>query len=198
MINWIRFDSKRPKPMQTIIALYDMGDHFAAESAVYTNAIKDHACAWVPLEVEAIKDEYQPIDLSAFSIEKVYEDEEAQELINKLLMERKEVDHLFKMGMMTKDIVPDNTEFPFKVLVEILPHIFVGELLKTGANYEEKHTPVENKKSKHPYLKDGYYYTEDGERLYTRKDARSIINGTLRDAERGVSDPYDILPEDFA
>ena len=48
-----------------------------------------------------------------------------------------------------------------------------------------------------PYKEDGIYYTEGGERLYTHEDARAIINGTIRDAEYGISDPYDILPEDF-
>lgn len=48
-----------------------------------------------------------------------------------------------------------------------------------------------------PYKKDGVYYTEDGERLYTRGDARAIINGTVSDVEYGITNPYDILPEDF-
>lgn len=50
----------------------------------------------------------------------------------------------------------------------------------------------------HPYRgDDGNYYTEDGERLYTGDDARAIINGTFADVKYGISDPYDILPEDF-
>ena len=48
-----------------------------------------------------------------------------------------------------------------------------------------------------PYEEDGIYYTEDDERLYTRGDARKIINGTVSDVEYGIHDPYDILPEDF-
>lgn len=51
--------------------------------------------------------------------------------------------------------------------------------------------------TKKPYKEDDVYYTEDGERLYTREDARAIINGTVRDVEFGIHDPYDILPEDF-
>lgn len=45
--------------------------------------------------------------------------------------------------------------------------------------------------------KDGIYYTEDGERLFTRYEVRKIINGTVADVEYGIHDPYDILPEDF-
>lgn len=59
--------------------------------------------------------------------------------------------------------------------------------------YEYKCVSVE----KQPYKHEGTYYTEDGERLYTREDARAIINGTVRDVEWGIHDPYDILPEDF-
>lgn len=44
---------------------------------------------------------------------------------------------------------------------------------------------------------DGNYYTSEGERLYTREDARAIINGTFDAVEYGICDPYDILPEDF-
>lgn len=62
--------------------------------------------------------------------------------------------------------------------------------------YENKCIQIEQEADK-PYKEDGIYYTEDGERLYTREDARAIINGTMRDAEYGISDPYDILPEDF-
>lgn len=51
---------------------------------------------------------------------------------------------------------------------------------------------------KAPYCKDGLYYDGDGNRLYTRDEARAIINGTFRDVHFGISDPYDILPEDFA
>lgn len=48
-----------------------------------------------------------------------------------------------------------------------------------------------------PYKEDGTYYTESGDRLYTYADARAIINGTVADVEYGITDPYDILPEDF-
>ena len=41
-------------------------------------------------------------------------------------------------------------------------------------------------------------FSKTGERLYTREDARAIINGTFRDCQYGISDPYDILPDDFA
>ena len=44
---------------------------------------------------------------------------------------------------------------------------------------------------------DGCYYAGTGERLYTREEVRTIINGTVRDVESGIHDPYDILPEDF-
>ena len=50
---------------------------------------------------------------------------------------------------------------------------------------------------KRPYFEDGIYYSEEGDRLYTRGDTRAIINGTFRDVLSGISDPYDILPEDF-
>lgn len=65
--------------------------------------------------------------------------------------------------------------------------------------YESKCVPIElEDKADMAYKhEDGNYYTEDGERLYTREDARAIINGTMRDAEYGITDPYDILPEDF-
>lgn len=61
--------------------------------------------------------------------------------------------------------------------------------------YEEMCAPLDV--DERPYKEDGVYYTENGERLYTRDDAREIINGTMRDAQSGISDPYDILPEDF-
>lgn len=48
-----------------------------------------------------------------------------------------------------------------------------------------------------PHKEDGTYYDEDGERLYTKDEVRKIINGTVEDVEYGISDPYDILPEDF-
>ena len=66
--------------------------------------------------------------------------------------------------------------------------------------YASKCVPIELEESEDlPYKgDDGNYYTETGERLYTREDARAIINGTFRDCQYGISDPYDILPEDFA
>lgn len=36
-----------------------------------------------------------------------------------------------------------------------------------------------------------------GERTYTEEEVRKIINGTVRDVEYGITDPYDILPSDF-
>ena len=64
--------------------------------------------------------------------------------------------------------------------------------------YVSKCVPVEMDEPK-PYIgEDGNYYTGEGERLYTGEDARAIINGTVRDVEYGIHDPYDILPEDFA
>lgn len=64
--------------------------------------------------------------------------------------------------------------------------------------YEEKCVPVEREEQEEcPYCEDGIYYTEDGDRLYTREEARAIINGTVADVKYGISDPYDILPEDF-
>lgn len=48
-----------------------------------------------------------------------------------------------------------------------------------------------------PYEEDGVYFTGEGERLFTRAEAREIINGTVRDVEYGIHDPYDIMPEDF-
>lgn len=44
---------------------------------------------------------------------------------------------------------------------------------------------------------DGRYYDENGERLFTREEARKIINGTYADCAYGFSDTYDTLPEDF-
>lgn len=41
------------------------------------------------------------------------------------------------------------------------------------------------------------YYNEEGNRLYTEDDCRTIINGTVRDVEYGIHDPYDILVSDF-
>lgn len=41
-------------------------------------------------------------------------------------------------------------------------------------------------------------YTDcDGNRLFTREEVRRIINGTVDDVKYGITDPYDILPEDF-
>lgn len=67
-------------------------------------------------------------------------------------------------------------------------------------SYEEKCVSIEyEEKEDIAYRRsDGNYYTSEGERLYTREDARAIINGTFADAKDGISDPYDILPEDFA
>ena len=61
--------------------------------------------------------------------------------------------------------------------------------------YKEKCMTIEE--AKRPYEKDGIYYTEDGERLFTHYEVRKIINGTVSDVEYGIHDPYDILPEDF-
>lgn len=45
---------------------------------------------------------------------------------------------------------------------------------------------------------EGYQDDDDsGERLYTREEVRRIINGTMDATLYGISDPYDILPEDF-
>jgi hypothetical protein len=41
------------------------------------------------------------------------------------------------------------------------------------------------------------YLDEEDNRLYTRDEVRTIINGTVSDVEYGIHDPYDILPEDF-
>lgn len=63
--------------------------------------------------------------------------------------------------------------------------------------YESLCVPIDWKEEIRPYKEDGIYFTEKGERLYTQEDARAIINGTVRDVEYGIHDPYDILPEDF-
>ena len=64
--------------------------------------------------------------------------------------------------------------------------------------YADKCVPIEQEENR-PYIgDDGNYYTADGGRLYTREDARAIINGTVADVRYGITDPYDILPEDFA
>ena len=47
-----------------------------------------------------------------------------------------------------------------------------------------------------PYEEDGVYYTEDGERLFTRDEALAIIYGTYNDTLYGLY-YSDILPEDF-
>lgn len=41
------------------------------------------------------------------------------------------------------------------------------------------------------------YTDREGNRLFTREEVRRIINGTFDDVKYGISDPYDILPEDF-
>jgi hypothetical protein len=41
------------------------------------------------------------------------------------------------------------------------------------------------------------YEREHDGRLYTEQEVREIINGTVRDVEYGIHDPYDILPGDF-
>ena len=38
---------------------------------------------------------------------------------------------------------------------------------------------------------------EDGERLYTEDEVRTIINGVFRDFQYGYTDPYDLLPSDY-
>lgn len=38
---------------------------------------------------------------------------------------------------------------------------------------------------------------ENGERLYTRDEVRTIINGVFSDVQYGFTDPYDLLPEDY-
>ena len=60
-------------------------------------------------------------------------------------------------------------------------------------------TPIEWEEHQgRPYEEGGEYYTYDGERLYTRDDCRRMIDGAHSAALRGVSDPWDILPEDYA
>lgn len=68
--------------------------------------------------------------------------------------------------------------------------------LRDSNSYPFNEISIEDAPSR-PYKEDDIYYTEDGERLFTREDARAIINGTVRDVEFGIHDPYDILPEDF-
>ena len=41
------------------------------------------------------------------------------------------------------------------------------------------------------------YTDREGNRLFTMEEVRRIINGTVDDVKYGISDPYDILPEDF-
>ena len=38
---------------------------------------------------------------------------------------------------------------------------------------------------------------EEAERLFTREEVRQIISGTVDAVKSGVTDPFDILPEDF-
>lgn len=48
------------------------------------------------------------------------------------------------------------------------------------------------------YNKDGEYRDEDGNRLFTRQECRTMIDGAFYDGyNRVISDPWDILPEDF-
>lgn len=63
--------------------------------------------------------------------------------------------------------------------------------------YEDKCVPVEPEERAYWDDGDWCYYAGTGERLYTREEVRTIINGTVRDVESGIHDPYDILPEDF-
>ena len=44
---------------------------------------------------------------------------------------------------------------------------------------------------------DGCFYDNEGNRLYTGGEVRTIINGTVEDVKYGITDPYDILPSDF-
>ena len=62
--------------------------------------------------------------------------------------------------------------------------------------YEERCVEVEMAEGR-PHKEDGVYYDEDGDRLYTRDEVRAIINGTVSDVKYGITDPYDILPEDY-
>lgn len=62
--------------------------------------------------------------------------------------------------------------------------------------YEQKCVPIEEEQR--PYYKDGAYYTEGGDRLFTRDECRQMIDGAHSDGYYGrVSDSWDILPEDF-
>lgn len=62
---------------------------------------------------------------------------------------------------------------------------------------EEQAQLAEIQEGRNPYRKNGDYYTEDGERLYTRDEVRRVIDGTVRDVHYGFHDPGDILIEDF-
>ena len=62
--------------------------------------------------------------------------------------------------------------------------------------YESRCVPIEVAE-RQPYKEDGTYFTEDGDRLFTRDEARAIINGTVGAVEYGEHDPLNILPEDF-
>lgn len=74
----------------------------------------------------------------------------------------------------------------------------VKALRATVANLEIRCRIAESEKPKTgPYESDGVYYTEDGGRLYTGDEVRKIINGTVSDVRYGITDPYDILPQDF-
>ena len=42
-----------------------------------------------------------------------------------------------------------------------------------------------------------YEEEESSERLFTREEVRKIINGTVDAVKYGITDPFDILPEDF-
>lgn len=66
--------------------------------------------------------------------------------------------------------------------------------------YEKMCIPIKNEDMETVFCKrdsDGRYYDENGERLFTREEARKIINGTYADCAYGFTDPYDTLPEDF-
>ena len=46
--------------------------------------------------------------------------------------------------------------------------------------------------------KESYVYKdENGNRLFTYEEVRKIINGTVEDVKYGITDPYDIIPEDY-
>lgn len=67
-----------------------------------------------------------------------------------------------------------------------------------ATGHEEYCRPIEDEGNMCIVYEDnGVYHKENGERLYTKEDVRAIINGTVDDAKYGISDPYDILPEDF-